>query len=347
MKALIIENNDTEKLNSLTCNLPFSILQIVNKPLFFIQLEWLKRNNITDIIFSTSKEELKDCFPECSLNLIFSKKSQGIGSAGALKKASRYFEGEDIVVLKDNILTDINLSEMIHFHNKNSSNFTVASTMKFNKKNDMIEFNENNEIISYIDQKDETEKNNIINTNLYIINSDIINKIPENIEYSLEKDLLKKMIIEKEKVYSYFTVEYWNKIDSLEKYLKIHHDILKERLITRIYAEKKGDVFVGDNAEFITPVEVNGQLLIGANCVINKNASLDEYTIIGKDCEINSKSYISNSIIHNNVKIGKNVEIRNCIIGSNCIIEDNVKIIPSSNVKVISENSRITKFSIV
>jgi N-acetyl-alpha-D-muramate 1-phosphate uridylyltransferase len=92
MQVLILAGGMGTRLGSLTKNLPKSLVPINNKPFLEYQLEFLKRNNIHDIVLCVGHlgSQIIEQFGDGSsfnVNIRYSIEDELLGTAGAIKKA--------------------------------------------------------------------------------------------------------------------------------------------------------------------------------------------------------------------------------------------------------------------
>jgi NDP-sugar pyrophosphorylase family protein len=125
MQALILAGGKGTRLRPLTVYTPKPIVPVMNRPFLLYQLEILKRAGITDITLSLNYQPGKIEYllgggAEHGVNLRYVTEPAPMGTAGAYKYAEDAIR-ETTVVFNGDILTDVDISEVIAFHKKKTS----------------------------------------------------------------------------------------------------------------------------------------------------------------------------------------------------------------------------------
>jgi len=133
MKVIILAGGKTNLSGKLK-NIPKSLIEIKGRPLLEYQLDLLKKYGFDDIrltLFYKSEEILKYLKKKDPKGSIGSKRGKiagieyvvdlkPLGTGGAIRNAA-YGIKKDFLVLNGDILTNINLSELVKFYKKNIS----------------------------------------------------------------------------------------------------------------------------------------------------------------------------------------------------------------------------------
>jgi len=127
--ALLVGGAGT-RLYPLTAYVPKCMIPIGGKLVIDHVIEYLKKHGLKDIVLLVSKDDC-DVFKNYlgggdrhAVSIRYSVAPR-IGTAGALNAARKYFDSTLIVYYGD-VLTDLNLSDMINFHFKKRSICTIA-----------------------------------------------------------------------------------------------------------------------------------------------------------------------------------------------------------------------------
>src|SRR4030095_355500 len=120
------------RLRPLTRPPPKPIVQIANKPFLLYQLELLKRADIRDVILSISyqPQKIEDKIgdgTDYGVRVSYAVEASPLGTAGAYRNAAGFIR-ETTVVFNGDVLTDIDLNEVIRFHREHESAATIVLT---------------------------------------------------------------------------------------------------------------------------------------------------------------------------------------------------------------------------
>lgn len=124
MKAIILIGGEGTRLRPLTGNISKAMVPLLNKPFLEYLLRYLKGHGVRDIILTTSylPDHIQDYFGnggEWGVNLTYLVEKPPLGTAGAVKNAEAFLD-EPFFVINGDIVTGIDLTEMMSQHQKKS-----------------------------------------------------------------------------------------------------------------------------------------------------------------------------------------------------------------------------------
>ena len=217
--VVIMAGGYGKRLGVLTKNCPKALLKFNNKPLLQHILDYLEKNNFYNIQISVFflKEMIKNFIlkkSNLSLKIKYLEERQPmgtIGSIGLIKKISNNF-----IVLNCDVITDVNLGEMLKFHKKNKSILTMG-VKNFQYKNPYgVIISKKNKFISF---KEKPEVDFTINAGIYIFNKKIISLINKFNLKNIE-DLIITLNNKNYKILTYLIFENWYDLGQDKKRLK-------------------------------------------------------------------------------------------------------------------------------
>ena len=117
MDAILLAGGFGKRLKPITDYVPKPLVPIGNTPLIELQLRYLKRANIQNVIVCTGyKTEMIENYintKDMKINIKFSIEESPLGTGGAIKKAGNLITGESFLVLNGDILTGIDLKQLV------------------------------------------------------------------------------------------------------------------------------------------------------------------------------------------------------------------------------------------
>lgn len=330
MKAFIMAAGEGTRLRPLTYIRPKPLVPLGNKPIIYRIISLLKTNGITDIIINLhyKGERIKEFLgngKDLGVDIIFSEEETLLGTAGGVKKMEESLT-DTFVVISGDIATDINIREMITFHKKKDSLFTLAvSIVDDPTKYGVVSLNSDGKIQRFLEKPSRDKVfSPLVNAGIYVIEKEVLKEIPENTFYDFGKQLLPLLLEKNAPLYGYLSSAYWKDIGNISDYKKVHSDLGDGKLQIPHY----GELFT-DNVRIGIGTEVNKANFFG-NVFIGNNVYLDEgVTIVGP------------TFIGDNVRIEKNVRIEESIIWDDVYIEESSTVIRS----IIGDNSRVLRES--
>lgn len=218
MEAIILAGGFGTRLRSVVADLPKPMAPINGKPFLEILLDDLGKKEIDKIVLAVGykKEIIKNYFKDRykNIEILYSEEAEPLGTGGAIKKALKLVEEEQIFIINGDTFFDVDYKEMFEFHCINDSQLTLAvkKMEKFDRYGSIKI--QQKKIISFEEKKYVEE--GYINGGVYLINKNIFKEIEEE-TFSFEKNILenKNFYIQK---WAYFSDGYFIDIGIPEDY---------------------------------------------------------------------------------------------------------------------------------
>ena len=120
-----------KRLRPFTLNCPKPMLPLLEQPVLAYILDLLKRHRFFEVVIATHHlpEQIQDYFGDGrhrGMSLQYSVEAMPLGTAGSVKNAQSYLGDEPFLVISGDIVTDINLSQVVRFHRENNALATLA-----------------------------------------------------------------------------------------------------------------------------------------------------------------------------------------------------------------------------
>ena len=333
MKAIILVGGKGTRMRPLTLDLPKPLLPIANIAFISRQILWLKSFGVNEVVLSLCY--LPDQFiehfnnnPIDGINISYVVEETPLGTGGAIKYAAGEVE-ESVIVCNGDVLTQINLGELIDLHSSKNSLATISLTrVEDPSAFGVVPTDEDQKVIAFVEKPSKgNAPSNWINAGIYIVSKEFLDLIPEQIEVSVERETFPRAIAEGA-MYALESKAYWLDIGTVNKYIQAHCDFvndLSKDCDFGIYSEVTSNIFSSGEIEIAESTIAKSKCLIGKSSRIGENVILNASSI-GENVKIGANSTISNSVIFDDVVIGDDVQIHDSVVGKNTTINDGVKI---------------------
>ena len=133
MKAMIFAAGLGTRLRPITNDRPKAMVEVHGMPLLEIAIKRLKCFNITNIVinvhhYADMVEDFLAKKGNFGVNIEISDEREALlNTGGGLKKAAHFFKGEtDVLICNVDILSNIDLSQLIHTHQSSNALATLA-----------------------------------------------------------------------------------------------------------------------------------------------------------------------------------------------------------------------------
>ena len=253
MQAVIMAGGKGTRLATITKNeVPKPMVDVLGKPLLERQIEVLKKNGITDVIFIIGYlgNVIRDYFADGSkfgITAQYIDEKEPLGTAGSFYLLKDKLNGEPFFLIFGDILFDIDLGRMLDFHKKNCSLATLfvhPNSHPFDS--DLVEIGSDGKIIKF-DSKHNTRDywyRNCVNAGLYVLNPEICNLVEAPVKTDLEKDILSKLISDGRNVFGYKSPEYIKDVGTVERIEGAKKDIESGFIEKRSLRNKQKCIFL-------------------------------------------------------------------------------------------------------
>ncbi len=310
MKAMILAAGFGKRLQPITNKIPKPLFPLMNQPVLEHTLQSLQSHGLSEIIANVHHlpTAITDHFGP---RIQYSIEKEILGTAGGIKKAQDFLRGEPFVVINGDILTSIDLTEVIKFHKNRNALVTLVVREDPNpEKYPAIEIDHEGRIVRFPktnlpDPTSDTKR--VMFTGAQIIEPSVLDRIPPDIFYGTTEDVFPKILEEKLNMYGYRHEGYWNDIGNRKDYLKAHWDILDgKNSLKHLPSEKLPD-----------DLQITAPVYIGKNCQISSKAKIGPYVVLGDNCVVEDYAEIKNSVCWNGSQISEKSKISDSVLSFN------------------------------
>ncbi len=354
LKAVVMAGGKGTRLRPITYSIPKPLVPIAGKPCIDYTINSYYKAGVRNVIITTGYKfeslimgVLK--FKNEDQNVLFSVEKEAAGTAGSVKLV-REFLDDTVIVGSGDTLVDFDISDMLEFHRKNKAKITIGLTNVDDPSQFGIVELKDNLVVRFLEKpsKDQTFSN-LINAGVYIIEPEIIDRIPSGEPYDFAKQLFPALLKENEKIYGYVGQGTWLDTGRPRDMIRANQ-IMTEKYGIEVRGDKvSGKVIIksprlgsGESDTVIEgPTYIGENVTIGKNAVIRRSAIYDGVTI-GDNVEISDSIMMESSKVQSKSRIEKSVIMKQTAIGESCEIHESV-LSPRLN---LQNNSRVYQVSL-
>ncbi len=333
MKAVVMAGGQGTRLRPLTSNQPKPMLPIVGQPMMQHILRLARRHGIGDVVATVQflASIVRNFFGDGSdlgVSLSYATEEEPLGTAGSVRNARPLLDDRTLVLSGDSV-TDVDLSELIRFHESRRAAVTV--TLK--RVRDPLEFgivivNEEGRVDRFLEKPGWGDVfSDTINTGIYVLEDEVLELIPEGKEFDFSKDLFPLLLDKGYPIYGYVTDRYWTDVGTLGAYMEAHRAVLDRDVDVEIEGfEVKPGVWLGEGAELDPDVDVAGPVYVGENARVEAGVTLREHTVLGRGASVRSGAFLHRCVVHDYVYVGPSTSLRGCVVGKNSDVKYGAKL---------------------
>jgi mannose-1-phosphate guanylyltransferase / phosphomannomutase len=342
MKAVIMAGGQGTRLRPLTSDQPKPMIPIVNLPCMEHIVELLGRHGFTDIAVTLQflPDEIRDYFGDGSdwgVNMSYSVEDAPAGTAGSVKMAEQQLglEGERLLIISGDALTDADLSRLVEFHEEKGSEATMVLKSVENPLDFGIVITEEDGRISRFLEKPAWGQvfSDTVNTGIYLLEPSVMDEIPdpEDGEYDFSKELFPGLLEEERPLYGYVTDDYWEDIGTLEQFAGAQRDVLdgKVKGVRPPGTRLRENIYVGRRAQ-VDDDALEGPVVIGENVRVDEGAKISPYSVIADNVVISAGATVERSVVAEGTYVGEGAELIDTLVGRNSYVQARARLLERS-----------------
>ena len=352
MKAILLAGGKGTRLRPLTIHTPKPIVPIFDRPFLHYQLDLLKQvPEIDEVILSLNYqprriEELFGDGGESGLAIKYVVEPAPLGTAGAVRYAGESLH-ESVVVFNGDVLTEVNLAEVIALHRARRAKATIVLTPVDNPTAyGLVETDAQSNIQRFLEKPKPDEITcDTINAGIYVLEPATFDRIPKDTPWSIERSFFPSLIERQETFVAYVYRGYWIDIGTPEKYMQVHVDIMDGRFTSlkrAPWGATRGATWVAPDARIEPGAIVEGPCFVDTETVVKAGARIGPYAVIGKHCHIEEHAVVERAIVWANTRISQESTVRQSILGRHCHVGRNAS---AGAGVVLGDKSVLTDFS--
>ena len=234
MQALVLAGGEGTRLRPLTLTVPKPVMPLAGRPFLSFMLDWLRGHGVDEVLLSCGflahavADVLGDEFE--GMRLIYVNEDSPLGTAGPMRLAED--EGllaDRLLVLNGDVLTDMDLTTQIAFHDDKGAAATLALiAVDDTASYGVVPTNEDGSVIEFLEKSPGPAPTNRINAGAYVLERSVVDLIPSGRSVSFEREVFPALV--GNGLYGFHSEGYWIDIGTPERYLESTYDLLAGRV---------------------------------------------------------------------------------------------------------------------
>jgi NDP-sugar pyrophosphorylase family protein len=323
VKAVVLVGGEGTRLRPLTYSTPKPLLPIANQAFLERQLTWLAHYGVDEVVLSLGylPDAFETHFPEGrfgDLKLRYAVEDHPLGTAGAIRFASRGIE-ERIVVCNGDVLTTLDLDALVGFHDARGAEATIYLTrVKDPSAFGVVPTRDDGEVVAFVEKPPKgVAPTNWINGGTYVLEPSVLERIPERLTVSIERETFPRMLDGSSRLYAMASDAYWIDIGTPEKYLQAHRDVLRAALggsPAPGARELTPGVWVQGTADIHADARIEPPALIGNAAIVGEGARVVG-SVVGAGVVVGAGARLLRSVVHDGSILFEDAEAIDSVIG--------------------------------
>lgn len=327
IKALILTGGLGTRLRPFTCSTPKPLLPVVNQPFIRYQLLELKRHGVRDVVLATGYRpgdfrRLLGDGKSLGMRIRYAHERRPLGTGGAVRNAAKWL-GERAVILNGDVLQSLDLPAMLAAHERAGAEATIAlARVKDPTRFGLVETDASGRIRRFLEKPSLDEvTTDTINAGSYLFERSVLDALPSEEPYSLERGLFPKLLEEGRRLAGFVQQGYWLDFGTLDKYLQVHLDILNAVAPFAPQGfRRSGSLLSAPGARMSRQArhEGPGYVALGASSTIAAGVALRGSVCVGDRCRIERDAALEDCVVLSGTRVGAGARLTRCIVGRRC-----------------------------
>jgi mannose-1-phosphate guanylyltransferase len=192
--AVVLVGGEGTRLRPLTYDTPKAMLPIANRPFLEHQVEHLRRHGVDRIILACGyrPDAIRAHFGEA---LEYVVEAEPLGTGGAIAFAARSLE-ETFVVANGDVLTDLDLTELVVLHRDRGARMTLAlHPVDDPSRYGVVVTDPDGAVTAFVEKPAPGEADAVtINAGMYVVAPDVLELIPDGRAVSVEYEVFPLLV---------------------------------------------------------------------------------------------------------------------------------------------------------
>lgn len=323
MKAVIMAGGEGTRLRPLTSRTPKPMMPVANKPMMEHIVALLRRHGFTEIVVTLAfmPDAIRNWFGDGSdygVRFEYAIEEHPLGTAGSVRNAAHLLGDEQILVISGDVLTDIDLGQLVKNHGSSGAVATIGLTEVANP----LEFgivitDESGSIERFLEKPSWGQVfSDTINTGIFVLEPEVLDGIEPGQSVDFSSDVFPALLASGAPLHGSVAEGYWEDVGTLDAYLRAHTDVLDGAVSVDIDGfELAPSVWVGDGVEIDPEATIEGPAIIGDQSRVDAGARVGEYAVIGANVRLRAGATLERSIIHDHTHLGYDSNLRGAVVG--------------------------------
>jgi D,D-heptose 1,7-bisphosphate phosphatase len=250
VKAIILAGGKGTRMGQLTTEIPKPLLLIGDKPVLEHQINLLKQYGITSITLLVNylKDQIISLFDDGSrlgVSINYFEEKEPLGTVGGIKALEDSLH-EEFLVLYGDVMINMHLERLIHFHYKNNSECTlVLHSNDHPADSDLVGTDNDGRVMRFYPKPHDPKSYypNLVNAGAYILSPSIFPFLEKGKKADFGRDIF-PLIFSKIKMYGYNTSEYLKDMGTPERLKEVNDDFRSGKILRSSFEFKQKAIFL-------------------------------------------------------------------------------------------------------
>jgi mannose-1-phosphate guanylyltransferase len=324
------------RLRPLTLSTPKQMLPVAGRPMIERVLAHLAAHGIDDVVLSLGyrPDAFTDAYPDATcagVRLHYAVEPEPLDTAGAIGFAARQAGVEDrFVVVNGDVLTDIDLTALLAFHDRVGAEGTIALT----KVDDPSQFgvvptDPDGRVLAFVEKPPRDEApTDLVNAGFYVLEPSVLDRIPSGRKVNIERETFPAMVAGGT-LYGQADPAYWLDVGTPERLLQANLDVL-DGLRPSVAVDGAGAAGIAGTGT------VEGSL-VGADVAVEGTARVSR-SVLGRGVRIADGATVEDAVLLPGASVGPGATVRRSLMGAGASVAGGASI---DDLSILGDGARV------
>ena len=328
MKAVVLVGGEGTRLRPLTFSTPKPMLPVAEVTMIERVVAHLGQHDIDEVVLSMGykPDAFLAAFPEgtCSgVRLTYAEEPERLDTAGGIAFAARAagLLDETFVVMNGDVLSDLDVSELIEFHRERGGEATIALTPVDDPSAfGVVPTDDRGRVTAFIEKpKREEAPTNFINAGFYVFEPSVIDRVPVDGVMHLESQVFPQLV-EQGTLFGLGSSLYWTDTGTPPLYLEASLDYVRGlRNGPAAPGAKEREPGIWTLGAAVIDGEVRPFSLVGDAAFVGAGALVEE-SVVGGGARVESGAVVRGSLLLPGAVVRAGAHVEHSIIGEGAVI---------------------------
>jgi len=327
VKAVVLVGGEGTRLRPLTETIPKPLLPFMNRPYLDHVLDHLVSHGVDEVILSSSylEDEFRSFLDarRGTPTVTWITEPQPLGTSGAIAGAADLLDGT-FLVLNGDVLTDLDLRDLIRFHRAREAVATIAlHGVEDARPFGLVERDGDGRVLAFREKPEEPVAGTI-NAGTYVLEPRVLDRVSREVPASIERETFPDLIARGEPVFGFLSDAYWRDLGTPEAYLDAHLDALEGLVGGVRYAEP----LVAEAAE-VAPGSISSRVVVGPGAWVAPGARVDR-SVLHEGASVAAGAVVEGSILGRQASVASGAEVRDAVLAEGASVSEGVRLVGGS-----------------
>jgi mannose-1-phosphate guanylyltransferase len=304
MKAVVLVGGEGTRLRPLTETLPKPLVPLVDRPSLDHVLDHLASHGVHEVVLSSSYlEETFHAFIQARRgdpSITWITETEPLGTGGAIVNALQALDtDEPFFALNGDILTDLDLTEILARHRDRGATATIALThVEDARPYGLVPMDADGRVLEFREKPAELVPGDI-NAGTYVLEPVALQGWARAENVSIERQIFPSLIADGRPLAGFVSEAYWMDLGTPQAYLQAQFDLLDGR--------------VGGHRSYAKPfVDAGGR--------IDEGATVNDHVVVGPNATIDAGAQVRDSVLHERAAVEPEAVVDRSILGPGSMV---------------------------